>query len=231
MLHACVAGCVVLGCAVGSFGATWVQWSGNGSFYAVGLAPEGITWSDARLAAVAQGADLVSITTPAENTFVFSLVNDPALFIPEVDTPAGLGPWIGLWKPAGTWVWTDGTPLGYDNWAPGEPNGVGGVEFRGHFFGPTGTPTPQWNDFPGTGSTFPGNERPVAYIMERTRCPGDVNGDLSTDFNDLNVILDNWGMAVAPGTDGDLDRSGTVDFGDLNLLLGAWGEVCEVAGS
>ena len=219
--------CVTLGCATTTFAADWVQWSGNGQFYAVGLAPGGITWSDARAAALAQDADLVSITSAAENAFVFSLVNDPALFIPEVGTPAGLGPWIGLWKPAAAWEWTDGNPFAYTNWAPGEPNGVGGVEFRGHYFGPNGTPTALWNDFPDNGSTFPGHETPVAWIMERGNCPGDVNGDLHADFTDLNLILENWATTVTPGTNGDLDHNGTVDFSDLNIMLGNWGEVCE----
>ncbi len=60
-----------------------------------------------------------------------------------------------------------------------------------------------------------------------TECPGDVNGDLSVDFADLNELLDHWGETVEPGTLGDVDGSGMVDFADLNLLLDEWGTVCE----
>ena len=51
-------------------------------------------------------------------------------------------------------------------------------------------------------------------------------GDLVINFDDLNLILGNWGMMVTPGTAGDIDGSGTVDFGDLNIVLGAWDTSC-----
>ncbi len=57
-------------------------------------------------------------------------------------------------------------------------------------------------------------------------CEGDVNGDNMVNFTDLNILLDNWGMTVTPGTDGDVDESGEVNFNDLNLLLDNWGLDC-----
>ena len=35
--------------------------------------------------------------------------------------------WIGMndWASMGDFVWSDGEPVGYDNWNPGEPQGVG----------------------------------------------------------------------------------------------------------
>ncbi len=51
-------------------------------------------------------------------------------------------------------------------------------------------------------------------------CEGDANGDGMVDFDDLNLVLANWGSA---GPDGDVDGSGLVDFDDLNVVLGAWG--------
>ncbi len=57
-------------------------------------------------------------------------------------------------------------------------------------------------------------------------CPGDVNGDAAVDFNDLNIVLANWGMIVVPGTNGDANGDGVVDFNDLNIVLANWGMTC-----
>ena len=54
-------------------------------------------------------------------------------------------------------------------------------------------------------------------------CPGDATGDLMVDFDDLNLVLTNWGGA---GPDGDLDGNNAVDFDDLNLVLSNWGTTC-----
>ncbi|MCA9310892.1 MAG: hypothetical protein KDA21_06780 [Phycisphaerales bacterium] len=60
-----------------------------------------------------------------------------------------------------------------------------------------------------------------------TNCDGDANGDLMVDFDDLNVILSNWGGAgpagdVFPAGGGD----GNVNFDDLNFVLNNWGTNC-----
>ncbi|MCA9310262.1 MAG: VCBS repeat-containing protein, partial [Phycisphaerales bacterium] len=58
-------------------------------------------------------------------------------------------------------------------------------------------------------------------------CPGDADGSGSIDFDDLNLVLGNWGTTgpagdVFPVPDGD----GAVNFDDLNLVLGSWGITC-----
>ncbi len=53
-------------------------------------------------------------------------------------------------------------------------------------------------------------------------CPGDLNGDLSVDSQDLNVLLG----AFASSGAGDLDDDGDTDSSDLNILLGAFGSNC-----
>ena len=56
-------------------------------------------------------------------------------------------------------------------------------------------------------------------------CFGDGTGDGVIDFDDMNIVLGNWGL-TGPNVPGDLNGSGTVDFDDLNLVLGAWGSSC-----
>ncbi|MCA9310199.1 MAG: right-handed parallel beta-helix repeat-containing protein [Phycisphaerales bacterium] len=57
-------------------------------------------------------------------------------------------------------------------------------------------------------------------------CPGDADGDLMINFNDLNLVLAHWQQLVPAGTSGDVTGNGKVDFEDLNLVLSAWGSDC-----
>lgn len=87
--------------------APWFQF--GGSEYAVtsfGL------WTDAEAEAISNGGNLVSIGSEAEEAFLTSTFGSDFLF------------WIGFTDEAmeGTWVWTDGSPVTYTNWAFGEPN-------------------------------------------------------------------------------------------------------------
>ncbi len=58
-------------------------------------------------------------------------------------------------------------------------------------------------------------------------CDGDANGDNMVNFDDLNLVLGNWGTG---GPDGDVFPSpggdGNVNFDDLNFVLSNWGESC-----
>lgn len=61
-------------------------------------------------------------------------------------------------------------------------------------------------------------------------CPGDANGDLLVNFEDLNLILAAYG--TQSGSDDypppvDLNGNCAVDFGDLNETLGSFGQSCE----
>ncbi|XP_066267630.1 brevican core protein-like [Branchiostoma lanceolatum] len=61
------------------------------------------------------GANLASATNAEENNFIARVISD---------APKGLlrhAVWFGLRRRKGHWTWTDGSPLSYTNWAPGEP--------------------------------------------------------------------------------------------------------------
>ncbi|MCA9312442.1 MAG: hypothetical protein KDA21_14610, partial [Phycisphaerales bacterium] len=57
-------------------------------------------------------------------------------------------------------------------------------------------------------------------------CPGDADGSMSVNIDDLNMVLERWLDAVTPGTDGDVTNDGIVDFDDLNRVLSHWGAIC-----
>jgi hypothetical protein len=75
------------------------------------------SWTQEEAAATGLDGHLVTINDAAENAFVRSFVDS----LPGI---AGTKFFIGLSDQAveGTFVWSSGQPVGYTNWAPGQPN-------------------------------------------------------------------------------------------------------------
>ena len=88
-----------------------------------------MTWTDARQACTNMGGYLVTVTTLAENNFLFNL------------WPNG---WIGLTDEVveGQWRWVTGEPFSWSNWNSGEPNNAGNEDYI-QFVGGG-----KWNDLP-----------------------------------------------------------------------------------
>lgn len=130
----------------------WVTWDtsagGNGHQYLAVPGYTGLTWDAANALAQAQGGYLASITSPAENDFVFGLINSPGFF----NGFNGGGPAIGgyLNAPADGWHWTSGEPWNFTNWAPGLPNnGPDGFDNLVYYSGNPNTPAATWDDVEG----------------------------------------------------------------------------------
>lgn len=156
-LITCLTGIVVL---AASASATPIQWptsqGGNGHYYEAFLAPSwnGITWVHAQANAVSIGGNLVTVTTQAENDWVFeNVASDPALW-----TSGGSfvdGPWLGGIQapgspPADGWSWVTGEPWTFTSWAPGQPDDYNGdTQDALHYWGgpnPGAVPTRLWDD-------------------------------------------------------------------------------------
>ncbi len=58
-----------------------------------------------------------------------------------------------------------------------------------------------------------------------TFCPGDVNGDRFVGFDDLSLLLQEYGI-TGLALPADFDGNGLVDFDDLNTLLTNFGSSC-----
>jgi hypothetical protein len=108
-----------------------IQWKvadgGNDHFYNVIGVSKGISWADANTAAIAKGSGwhLVTITSAAENAFVYSLVAGKSQFW-QVNGGNATGPWIGATKSGnGPFTWVTAEPFTYTNWAAGQPSGIG----------------------------------------------------------------------------------------------------------
>jgi hypothetical protein len=161
----------VLG-AVGEAMADSVQWSGNGHSYEVVSVPGGITWNDANAAATSAGRYLATITSQAENDFVFALI-DSSAYWQRSDWNTyhwNLGPWLGGFQspptsqPAANWNWVTAEAWGYTNWASGVPDDSFGDQDKLQFvsWDPT-TRSPKWND---EFNVPNGGVLPIAYVVE-----------------------------------------------------------------
>jgi hypothetical protein len=98
-----------------------------------------MTWTAARTACANMGGHLVTVTSAAENNFIFNL------------WPSG---WIGLTDEAseGTWRWVTGEAYSYSSWNPGEPNNSGDEDYI-QFVGGG-----KWNDL--------NNSSSLPYVLE-----------------------------------------------------------------
>jgi len=124
-----------------------VENGGNGHYYQAFTAPSGITRPNAEKDAVARGGYLVTITSAAENIFVFGLIDDPAYWRSSSGGGYEMGPWIGGIKTDNVWQWGVGEPITYFNWDPTEPDGKTAAQNSRHFYSSVpGDREPTWDD-------------------------------------------------------------------------------------
>jgi hypothetical protein len=108
---------------------------------------EGKTWAEAKVYCEKLGGHLATITSAEEQATVYNLVakGNKNLY------------WIGGQYTAGDWAWVTGEQWEYTNWAPEEPNNLGGSEsyvqiYRINVAGITNS-VGKWNDLANTGDS------------------------------------------------------------------------------
>jgi hypothetical protein len=140
----------------------WTAAAGGNDHWYEFFSAGAISWDDARSNALGAGGYLATITSGEENTFVTNLV----------PTTSDSTAWLGASDIAleGSFRWMDGPEAGstltYTNFAPGEPNNVGGTEHYVAIYG-LSTPFPccqrgLWNDAAGNST---------GYVLEWTALP------------------------------------------------------------
>lgn len=158
---------ILLGSLAATTNATLVEWpvseGGNGHLHEAIAVPMVITWTAANQAAQSAGGYLVTITSQAENNFVFNLIDDPIYWYSGYNLR---GPWIGGYQPLrspepdGGWSWVTGEPFVYSRWADGQPNELNNNNENRIHFGNKPYRTPTWNDVPENFSEI------KAYVVE-----------------------------------------------------------------
>lgn len=117
-----------------------------------------MTWTAAKTACENMGGHLVTVTTAAENNFIFNL------------WPSG---WIGLTDEVteGQWRWVTGETYSWSNWNGGEPNNAGNEDYI-QFVGGG-----KWNDLPNVS---------LPYVLEFEYIVGYTNWEVAaTSITDL----------------------------------------------
>ncbi len=155
VILACISPCCIAGVAQASFVPWHAEDGGNGHSYQVFSSPEPIPWATAQTIAQSHGGYLATITSAAEQDFVYSLaLANPAAWEPASSHPFRHGPWLGGFQvpgspePGGGWQWITGEAFSYSLWDGGEPNDAGGENFI-HFHGLGAAVPGGWNDIAG----------------------------------------------------------------------------------
>jgi hypothetical protein len=182
-----VAVVLVLGSSLAS--AQQVMWKDNPiSGKVVGLTYGTSTWAEGESQGIAYGGHLATVRGDAEQVWLTQSFASHW----GVGSNNG-GPWIGLSDAAneGQWVWADGTPSSWFNWAPGEPNDCcGGQDFANMNVGPLW----KWDDG-GLGSL-----RSLIEVGQRP--PRSWSWPSSSPTGIINAYL----------TSADFDADGDMDF-------------------
>jgi hypothetical protein len=178
-----------------------VQWQvedgGNGHYYETVLSPDALTWEAARDRAISLGGHLATLTSDAEDTFVFSLVaSRPDLW----QQNSFGGPWLGGFQaapfgsePSEGWEWVTGEAWSYTNWAASEPNDAGwqgGVESYLQYRDLTGG----WNDFTNDGNSV------FSFVVEYSMSPVPAPNILAYT---IIALSGPWGRRRRSRFDGD----------------------------
>jgi hypothetical protein len=139
----------------------WIEWplssGGNGHSYLPVAVASPTSWDQASREAIRQGGYLATLTTPAENDFVFGLSNHPQYWWGGGE----FGPLIGGYQPQssseplGGWTWVTGEPWTFENWQSGQPDNAA-QEDGLHFWKGS-----RWNDCPTNLVAY------YSYIIER----------------------------------------------------------------
>lgn len=184
----------------------------NGNWYRL-LAPQ--SWVDAEAQAQSWGGHLTTIRSQAENDWLLST------FVTDDDLP-----WIGYTDQdvEGTFEWTSGEPVVYENWRAGQPDDDLGADWA-IMAPPTGT----WLDEP----ILP--ERPGILEVISDDCDGDgapdayeIALDPSLDWNGDGVLDEcsspNYCQAASnsTGVPAVIGASGSPVAAENDLTLEAW---------
>ena len=237
-------------CVVGRYPVQWrAEVGGNSHWYSfnwiLNTGPEGVCWPDARQRSIATGGELVSLASASEAQFLVDC------FCPGPGSEFGwmgnLG-WLGY---QGTPVWSDGEPVTYTNWYPGQPSGDGPYVAMGC--------QTAWNDIGGSGGCHNSSELPLSFwvtewsadcnndsivdygqiltgqladsntngvpdICEQPRCQdADITNNQIIDGADLGALLAFWGPVNPVLPQADVNRDGQVNGADIGILLSYWG--------
>lgn len=146
-----IAGVALLAGLAGAIPEPWVHPDGSIHYYDPISTPSGLNWNLAWDSALGHGGYLATITSEAENDFVFSLVDSSIYWHLRLDTRRLAGPWLGgtqdfgAPEPDSGWHWVTDETMDFVNWTPGQPDNNGNANAL-HFGESLLARVPTWDD-------------------------------------------------------------------------------------
>ncbi len=213
-------------CTVGNYPVQWrMNEGGNGHWYKIQLTEQPLLWTAAREIARTLGGQLLSVNTAGEQAAMEALLR-------AAKDSTGCHPavFIGLSKrPGMPWQWEDGSELGYENWACGEPFDPDYPEGKVVMYNPAAcedycVPHLRWNDV----------SQLVLHPLHRgvaIEWSADCNADGIVDYGQIlqGQLPDTNGNGVPDACEVltcahvDLFRDSNINGADLGILLSQWG--------
>lgn len=156
--------------------------------------PQFMSGPQAQAYAQTFGANLISVQSAAENADLLQALSNQGYANQVV--------WIGFTDAAveGTFVWYDGAPVTYSNWAPGEPNNAGGNENCTQIY-PDGT----WNDLDCSGYNS-------LSVIEVNLCPQVTIANVPVHCPNTNVAINASTLLGSPSYTYTWIQSGAETF-------------------
>ena len=207
-----------------------VQWrvedGGNGHWYRCAQTSVlGDAWATANSVAISSGGHLATVTSNAENQWVYTLS------VAQGAWSGRTGPLLGGYKlPNNSFRWVTDEPWSFAAWLPGEPSS-GLWEPYLMYIGPqfTQNSAATWND---TNALNIEDSLSYHYIVEWS---ADCNADGIVDYGQIlageledtnsNGVPDccDIGASCDPCAAADIDGNGDVNGIDLAIILDKWG--------
>jgi len=168
-----------------------IEWTaasgGNGHWYSSRTRSTDISWAEAKAACESEGGHLATLTSPAEDAFVWQIASSPACWV-VVNQPGwsgAKGPWLGLRQASGAatsqgWSWVTGEPFVWSHPSFDPNDGCSIDENALNYIGDAPS-THVWNDFAGD-IPCPGWGFPRSYITEWS---ADCNNDGIVDYGQI----------------------------------------------
>ena len=100
----------------------------------------GLGWDSSEKLAESAGGHLVTLSSRAENEFVYGLFAHDDRFVQLTEDGQKNGPWIGLYQLPGShepkdgWRWVTDEPVAYTAWTRDQPNNYGGHADVAHYY-------------------------------------------------------------------------------------------------
>ena len=205
--------CVAVQCAHGQQCQT--GWFAHGASCYMLIKSADPSWAQAQLACRSAGAHLASIHSMSLNQILWHYA---------INNGVTSSVWIGLSRApsSSTWTWSDGTPLDFTNWGPGQPNNDNSDEYWVEMI-PGSSPynfNGQWNDFtptnPSASCPMGGTECSVSGFFCEINAAPPMNSTATTATTTMRTIP--MAVATLPQTECCVDIIVIVDSSESMQL-------------